>query len=182
MAEALLVVDVQRGFLHPQLPARNNDGAEEKMQKIMEDFRCSGREIIHIQHRGTDSSSFFYDEENIRFQSGFEPRVGEKVFTKNVNSAFIGTNLLAYLRERGIDRLTVMGCTLPHCVSTTVRMAANYGFQVTLVEDACVTFALSLSQRLSHACLSTHGRYSETANGSLNQLWFLWSLAPLLLG
>ena len=53
MAEALLVVDVQRGFLHPQLPARNNDGAEEKMQKIMEDFRRSGREIIHIQHRGT---------------------------------------------------------------------------------------------------------------------------------
>lgn len=69
--------------------------------------------------------------------------MGEKVFTKIVNSAFIGTNLLAYLRERGIDRLTVMGCTLPHCVSTTVRMAANYGFQVTLVEDACVTFALS---------------------------------------
>ena len=34
MAEALLVVDVQRGFLHPQLPARNNDGAEEKMQRL----------------------------------------------------------------------------------------------------------------------------------------------------
>jgi len=33
-----------------------------------------------------------------------------------------------------------------------------------------------LSQRLSHACVSAHGRYSETANGSLNQLWFLWSL------
>jgi len=30
-----------------------------------------------------------------------------------------------------------------------------------------------LSQRLSHASVSTHGRYSETANGSLNQLWFL---------
>ena len=143
MAEALMVVDVQRGFLHPQLPARNNDGAEEKMQKIMEAFRRSGREIIHIQHRGTDPSSFFYDEEDIRFQAGFEPQAGERVFTKNVNSAFIGTNLLAYLRERGIDRLTVMGCTLPHCVSTTVRMAANYGFQVVLVEDACVTFALS---------------------------------------
>ena len=30
--------------------------------------------------------------------------------------------------------------------------------------------SICLSQRLSHACLSTHGRYSETANGSLNQL------------
>ena len=82
MAGALLVVDVQRGFLHPQLPARNNEGAEEKMQKIMEAFRRSGREIIHIQHRGTDSSSFFYDEENIRFQSGFEPRVGRRYLQK----------------------------------------------------------------------------------------------------
>lgn len=36
--------------------------------------------------------------------------------------------------------------------------------------------SICLSQSLSHACLSTHGRYSETANGSLNQLWFLWSL------
>ena len=33
--------------------------------------------------------------------------------------------------------------------------------------------SICLSQRLSHASLSTHGRYSETANGSLNQLWFL---------
>ena len=32
---------------------------------------------------------------------------------------------------------------------------------------------ICLSQRLSHAGLSAHGRYSETANGSLNQLWFL---------
>lgn len=33
--------------------------------------------------------------------------------------------------------------------------------------------SICLSQRLSHAGLSTRGRYSETANGSLNQLWFL---------
>ena len=34
----------------------------------------------------------------------------------------------------------------------------------------CLTFLLRGStQRLSHASLSTHGRYSETVNGSLNQ-------------
>ena len=33
--------------------------------------------------------------------------------------------------------------------------------------------SICLSQRLSHACLSTNGLYSETAKGSLNQLWFL---------
>lgn len=142
MKEALLVIDVQRGFLHPKQPERNNIGAEENMKKIMDLFRRTGREVIHIQHIGTDPGSFFYEEENTRFQEGFEPVDGEKVFTKKVNSAFIGTDLLGYLHEREIEVLTIIGCTLPHCVSTTTRMAANYGFKVSLVEDACVTFAL----------------------------------------
>ena len=33
---------------------------------------------------------------------------------------------------------------------------------------------ICLSQRLSHACLSISNIYSETANGSLNQLSFIW--------
>ena len=43
----------------------------------------------------------------------------------------------------------------------------QFGYLVDPASSIC------LSQRLSHASLSTHGRYSETANGSLNQLWFL---------
>ena len=34
--------------------------------------------------------------------------------------------------------------------------------------------SLCLSQRLSHACLSISNLYSETANGSLKQLSFIW--------
>lgn len=56
------------------------------------------------------------------------------------------------------------------------------GVLAVIVTWLILPVVICLSQRLSHACLSTHGRYSETANGSLNQLWFLWSLAPLLLG
>ena len=33
---------------------------------------------------------------------------------------------------------------------------------------------ICLSQRLSHACLSISNLYGETANGSLNQLSFIW--------
>lgn len=49
------------------------------------------------------------------------------MFPKNVNSAFIGTDLEAYLRNYEIKRLVVIGLVTDHCVGTTVRMAANLG-------------------------------------------------------
>ena len=47
-----------------------------------------------------------------------------------------------YLHQQGIHELIIAALTLPHCVSTTTRMAANLGFDVTLIEDACATYAL----------------------------------------
>ena len=64
----------------------------------------------------------------------------EPVIRKAVNSAFIGTELEKRLRAMGINELVIMGITTDHCVSTTTRMAANLGFKVTLVGDACFTF------------------------------------------
>jgi nicotinamidase-related amidase len=51
----------------------------------------------------------------------------EPVFWKSVNSSFIGTSLESHLREKGIRQIFFAGLTTDHCVSTTVRMAANLG-------------------------------------------------------
>lgn len=139
---ALLVIDVQNGFLDPGQPIRNNKHAEKNMLKIMEHCRKKGDSIIHIQHLGTAKDSFFLSEKNRAFQKGFGPQGNEKVIQKFFNSAFIGTDLEDYLHKQGIYELVIVGLTLPHCVSTTTRMAANLGFDVTLIEDACATYAL----------------------------------------
>lgn len=47
------------------------------------------------------------------------------VIKKDVNSAFIGTNLEQILRERDIRKLYCVGMFIDQCVSTTVRMASN---------------------------------------------------------
>ena len=65
---------------------------------------------------------------------------GEIIITKQVNSAFIGTDLEARLRAGGITTVVIVGITTDHCVSTTTRMAGNLGFDTIIVSDATATF------------------------------------------
>jgi nicotinamidase-related amidase len=60
---------------------------------------------------------------------------------KNQNSAFVGTGLEDRLKSDGIDSLVVVGLTTEHCVSTSVRMGANLGFEIILITDATAAFA-----------------------------------------
>lgn len=61
----------------------------------------------------------------------------EKVFEKTVNSAFIGTDLDAYLKEIDAQHVVMFGLTTDMCVSTSARMGANLGWKITLAADAC---------------------------------------------
>ena len=55
------------------------------------------------------------------------PVKGEPVFYKNVNCSFVGTDLEKLLREQKIRQLIICGIATDHCVSTTVRLAADLG-------------------------------------------------------
>ena len=78
--------------------------------------------------------------------AGFEikdlvkPIDGEPIIKKHVNSAFIGTDLKERLEKQGINKLVIIGLTTNHCVSTTTRMAGNFGFDTILISDATATF------------------------------------------
>lgn len=70
---------------------------------------------------------------------GLEPRDGEVVADKEVNSGFVGTSLEIQLRRAGVRRLVVAGFFTNMCVETTVHMAGNLGFDCYLVQDGCAT-------------------------------------------
>ena len=140
-ATALLLIDVQRAFDDPAWGPRNNPEAEANLVKLLAAFRAAGRPVIHVKHDSTEPGSTLRpDRPGNALKPGMEPRAGEPLFAKTVNSAFIGTGLEAHLRDRGIEGLVLGGFITNHCVSTTARMAANLGFRTTLVADACATF------------------------------------------
>ncbi|MEM7336062.1 MAG: cysteine hydrolase family protein [Chloroflexota bacterium] len=137
---ALLIIDVQKGLDDPKLGQRNNPDAEANMARLLHEWRQNKRPIIHIKHDSVEPQSPLRpDLPGNEIKDEVKPLPEEPLFSKTVNSAFIGTNLEGYLHEQKIESLVVVGLTTAHCVSTSTRMAANLGFDVTLVSDATAT-------------------------------------------
>lgn len=137
----LLLVDVQQGFDEPSWGARNQPDAEHVMHDLLAHWRRTRLPVVHVRHASTNPHSTLHPTHpGFAFKDEVRPAEDEKVIEKSVNSAFIGTDLEQHLHAIGADTLVVVGLTTDHCVSTTVRMAANLGFRTFVVADATATF------------------------------------------
>ncbi len=137
----LLVIDVQRAFDAPSWGARNNPGAEQRVAEALAGWREHEAPIVHVRHAsGAPDGLFAPGGDAFEFKPEALPMAGEPVITKNVNSAFIGTDLEARLRRDGVETIALVGLTTDHCCSTTARMSANLGFDTWVLADAMATF------------------------------------------
>lgn len=168
---ALVIVDAQKAFTDPSWGERNNPQAEANMARILEAWRQREGCVIHIQHRSEDPDSLFFPEkESFEIIEPLQPVDEEPVFTKKVNSAFIGTDLEGFLRLRGLDSVVIVGLTTPHCVSTTTRMSGNLGFKTYLVSDAAAAFALAGPDGRQYSAETVHDVTLATLHGEFAEV------------
>lgn len=138
----LLLVDVQRGLDDPSHGARSTPEAERNMARLLAAWRGGGHPVAHVRHLSVrPGSPLRPGQPGCEIKSEVAPYPGEPLFSKSVSSAFLGTGLEAWLRQHGHHALVIVGLTTDHCVSATVRMASDLGFEVLLVSDATATFA-----------------------------------------
>jgi nicotinamidase-related amidase len=69
-----------------------------------------------------------------------QPLPGEVVLSKTTSSVFMSTNADFVLRNMGIDTLIMTGVVTNNCVESSTRNAADLGYRVLLVEDACAAW------------------------------------------
>jgi len=140
---ALLLIDVQQAFLDDAYWGgnRNNRDAEEVCGQLLRQWRTLGLPLVHIRHSSANPASKLHaTSAGFAFHEAVQPLEGEKVITKSVNSAFIGTHLDDLLKKESIKTLVIAGITTNHCVSTTTRMAGNMGYDTFVISDATAAF------------------------------------------
>ncbi|KAK6088426.1 isochorismatase hydrolase [Seiridium cupressi] len=174
---ALILIDMQNGFLHPTHwgTSRSTPECERNIERLLRAARGynsalradQGSDsilICHVQHHSINPDSQLHPAKQIEVdgksinsvepQSWAAPSSGETVWVKNVNSAFIGTGLEAFLKQNHVRQLVICGLTTDHCVSTTTRMANNLRVvdivkengvvveegDIILASDACATY------------------------------------------
>jgi nicotinamidase-related amidase len=136
---ALLIIDIQ-DFYFPggKVPLVEPEAAAKNAGKVLAAFRAEGKPVVHVRHEFEPGGSI---------HASVAPVDGEKVFTKTEVSCFNGTQVLAHLKEIGVERLVIVGMQTHMCLEAATRAAHDLGFECIVVGDACATRDLKYGDR-----------------------------------
>ncbi len=154
--EALLLIDIQDVYFTPGplLLCKPKETAD-KAAQILSRFREENKLVIHVQHNFK-----MFSEINKRVK----PIDGEKIIHKDYPSSFLNTDLQGYLSENLVEKIVVAGMMSHMCVDTTVRACQDYGYEVTVIEDACTTKSLKFKGEKIPA-QTVHGAFMAALDG-----------------
>jgi nicotinamidase-related amidase len=155
---ALLVVDVQnqtfndaQEVIRPEFFFGARDRVIPNIARLIEASRGAGIEVIYtvIENLTADGrdrsldyklSSFFVAKGSweAKVLDAIAPGPDELVIPKTSSSLFNSTNIDYLLRNIGIADLAVTGFLTDQCIDHTVKDAADRGYYVTCIPDACM--------------------------------------------
>lgn len=140
--QALIVVDIQNDYF-PQgkWPLAGADAAADNAARLIEAFRSAGDSVVHIRHEFTSNDAPFFTpgSEGAKLHPKVLNRADEPVVLKHFVNSFRETELKSILDEQGIKELVVVGSMSHMCVDGITRAAADMGYPVSVIHDACAS-------------------------------------------
>jgi len=124
------------------------------MRRLQAAFRRAGSEVLYtvIESLTIDGRDRSLDYKITGFHvpkgswdgkvlDELAPQGDEIVLPKTSSSVFVSTHIDYLLRNLGVRQLVVAGLITDQCIESAVRDACDLGYLVTLVPDACATYA-----------------------------------------
>jgi nicotinamidase-related amidase len=172
MKSALVIIDIQNDYFKGgACELVNPEQAAEQAKKVLNTFRQKSLPVFHVRHINNYPGATFHlsDTKGSEIHSLVAPLPNEKVIIKYAPSSFLHTELSKELLEQEIDHLVICGMMSHMCIDTTVRAAQDYGFKVTLIEDACTTKDLYWNGTIISA-ETVHNTIMASVNGVFAQV------------
>lgn len=158
---ALIVVDMQNGFVHPEgscarsgFPVAALAGAVAPCRAAIDvarrarvpivftrytyraDFRDGGFMLREKFPMLAEANALVAGSWDQAVLDALGAQAGDFVIDKNRPSSFLGTPLESYLKGLDVEEVVVCGVTTNCCVETTVRDAAQRDFRTFVLSDA----------------------------------------------
>ncbi|NIZ60938.1 cysteine hydrolase [Sedimentitalea sp. CY04] len=136
----LIIVDIQNDYFDGgDWPLHQMERVSTNAAGLLANAREKDNLVVHIRHENDSPEAPFFRPGTVgaEIHASVAPKAGEVVLTKARANSFHDTGLLGLLHEAGIEAVTICGAMSQMCIDATARAAADYGFQVTVVEDAC---------------------------------------------
>ena len=124
----LLIVDTQNSIM-------TNDLYEfeifvYRIKTLIKEARNNSIEVIYVRHDDGAGQKLTKGALGYEIYEEFQPMPNERVFDKNVNSAFKGTGLLDYLHEKNEDTIIIVGLQTDYCIDATVKCGFELGLKM----------------------------------------------------
>ncbi|UZJ57679.1 cysteine hydrolase [Pseudomonas sp. KU26590] len=139
---ALIVVDIQNDYFPGgKWPLVGADAAADNAAKVIQAAREAGDFVVYIRHEaGSADAPFFAPGSD---GAKLHPKVlnleAEPVVLKHFPNAFRETGLQALLQDKGVEQLVIIGAMSHMCIDATTRAAADLGYTVKVIHDACAS-------------------------------------------
>jgi nicotinamidase-related amidase len=159
---ALILIDIQN-FYFPGGASElvEPEKAAEQAKILLNYFRENKGLVIHVKHDFSPGGEI---------HQLVKPLDNEKVFTKKEVNAFLNTGLNEFLKQNNIKYVTLCGMQTHMCLEAGTRAAHDFGYDCTVVEDACATRDLKFGEvtvkakDVHYSTLSTLKSYGKVVN------------------
>lgn len=136
---ALIVIDVQNEYFSGNLRIEYPPVGDSlpNILRAMDAAHAAGIPVVVVRHQALAGAPIFAPgSHGVELHPQVAERPRDLLLDKSKASALSGTGLGDWLRERGVDTLTLVGYMTHNCDDSTARQAAHEGWQVEFLDDA----------------------------------------------
>jgi len=148
---ALIIIDFQNDYfpggkwaLHQVQQAAANAAL------LLADARAKAIPVFHVRHefQHQDAPFFTPGSSGAQIHPSLAPLENEPVILKHQVNSFQDTQLKTLLDAKGINQVTIAGAMSHMCIDAATRAAADFGYQVKVIEDACASRDLEFAENI----------------------------------